>query len=102
MAGRRVIAAGARSRIPQPDRGLHGLIFSALDPVYRGVDSTLGYFKVAAFIHQGELAAIGYVVDQSPQLADLPEVPRPGAIEDVPPLGPFRTFQALLSPHSPG
>ncbi|MBT2597926.1 hypothetical protein J7I92_22380 [Arthrobacter sp. ISL-72] len=66
------------------------------------MDSTLGYFKVAAFIHQGELAAIGYVVDQSPQLADLPEVPRPGAIEDVPPLGPFRTFQALLSPHSPG
>lgn len=45
---------------------------------------------------QGELAATGYVVDQAPQLAGLPGVPRPGAVEDTPPLGPFRTFQAPL------
>jgi endonuclease G len=71
-----------------------GPIFSGIDPVYRGVDIPLRYFKVAVFIHEGELAATGYVVDQSPQLAELPDVPRPGAVEDVPPLGPFRTFQA--------
>ncbi|MFE4837948.1 DNA/RNA non-specific endonuclease [Arthrobacter sp. NPDC056691] len=73
-----------------------GPIFSNLDPVYRGVDIPLGYFKVAAFIHEGELAATGYVVDQTPQLAELPDVPRPGAVEEAPPLGPFRTFQAPI------
>jgi endonuclease G len=70
-----------------------GPIFSALDPVYRGVEIPLRYFKVAAFIHQGELATTGYVVDQSPQLGELPNVPRPGAVEEAPPLGPFHTFQ---------
>jgi DNA/RNA endonuclease G (NUC1) len=73
-----------------------GPIFNELDPVYRGVDIPLRFFKVAAFIHEGELAATGYVVDQTPQLADLPDVPRPGALDDVPPLGPFRTFQAPI------
>ena len=86
-------AAQYRSRIVV----FTGPIFSAFDPVYRGVDIPLRYFKVAAFIHQGELAATGYVVDQSPQLADIPEMPRPGAVEDVPPLGPFRTFQVPIS-----
>jgi DNA/RNA endonuclease G (NUC1) len=85
-------AAQYRSRVAV----FTGPVFSALDPVYRGVDIPLRYFKVAAFIHEGELAATGYVVDQSPQLAELPDVPRPGAIEDVPPLGPFRTFQAPI------
>ncbi|MDQ0864838.1 DNA/RNA non-specific endonuclease [Arthrobacter globiformis] len=73
-----------------------GPIFSTLDPVYRGVDIPLRFFKVAAFIHEGELAATGYVVDQTPQLADLPGVPRRGITEDVPPLGPFRTFQTPI------
>ena len=48
-----------------------GPMFSDIDPVYRGVDIPLRYFKVAVFLHQGELAAVGYVVDQTPQLADL-------------------------------
>lgn len=43
----------------------------------------LRYFKVAVFLHQGELSAVGYLVDQAPQLADLP-------------LGPFRTFQTPI------
>ncbi|GGI01406.1 DNA/RNA non-specific endonuclease [Arthrobacter liuii] len=43
-----------------------GPIFSAVDPVYRGVEIPLRYFKVAVFLHQGELSAIGYVVDQAP------------------------------------
>lgn len=73
-----------------------GPIFSDLDPVYRGVDIPLRYFKVAVFIHQGELAATGYVVDQTPQLAELPDVPRPGAVDEAPPLGPFRTFQVPI------
>ena len=73
-----------------------GPIFGDLDPAYRGVDIPLRYFKVAVFIHEGELAATGYVVDQTPQLAELPEVPRPGALDEAPPLGPFRTFQTPI------
>jgi DNA/RNA endonuclease G (NUC1) len=73
-----------------------GPIFSDFDPVYRGVGIPLHYFKVAVFIHDGELAATGYVVDQAPQLHELPDVPRPGALDDVPPLGPFRTFQTPI------
>lgn len=52
-----------------------GPIFSDVDPVYRGVEIPLRYFKVAVFLHQGELSAVGYVVDQTPQLADLPDMP---------------------------
>ncbi|MEV7647829.1 DNA/RNA non-specific endonuclease [Arthrobacter sp. NPDC089319] len=73
-----------------------GPIFSGHDPMYRGVEIPLRFFKVAVFIHQGELAAVGYVVDQTPELSELPDVPRPGAIDDVPPLGPFRTFQTPI------
>jgi DNA/RNA endonuclease G (NUC1) len=73
-----------------------GPMFGDTDPIYRGVDIPLRFFKVAAFLHQSELAATGYVVDQTPQLADLPEIPRPSAIDDVPPLGPFRTFQVPI------
>ncbi|UEL29228.1 DNA/RNA non-specific endonuclease [Pseudarthrobacter sp. L1SW] len=85
-------AAGHRRRIVV----FTGPIFSDVDPVYRGVDIPLRFFKVAAFIHEGELAATGYVVDQTPQLAEMPDVPRPGALDDTPPLGPFRTFQAPI------
>lgn len=70
-----------------------GPVFGETDPVYRGVDIPLLYFKVAVFLQDGRLAATGYVVDQTPQLADLPDVPHPGAVDEAPPLGPFRTFQ---------
>ncbi|TAP38778.1 DNA/RNA non-specific endonuclease [Arthrobacter sp. S39] len=73
-----------------------GPVFGDTDPVYRGVEIPLLFFKVAAFLQDGELAATGYVVDQTPQLADLPDVPRPGAVEEAPPLGQFRTFQVPI------
>ncbi|MFE4227069.1 DNA/RNA non-specific endonuclease [Arthrobacter sp. NPDC056886] len=73
-----------------------GPIFGDTDPVYRGVQIPLKFFKAAAFMHHGSLAATGYVVDQTPQLADLPDVPRPGALDEAPPLGPFRTFQVPI------
>jgi DNA/RNA endonuclease G (NUC1) len=73
-----------------------GPIFGHSDPMYRGVDIPLKFFKVAVFIHRGELAATGYVVDQTPSLADLPDVPRPGVTDEAPPLGPFRTFQVPI------
>jgi endonuclease G len=73
-----------------------GPIFSELDPVYRGVDIPLQFFKVAAFLHDGGLAATGYIVDQTPQLGELPDIQRPGVSGDAPPLGPFRTFQVPI------
>ena len=42
------------------------------------------------------MAATGYVVDQTPQLDDLPETPPQGVSDDAPPLGPFRTFQVPI------
>ena len=62
-----------------------GPIFGDTDPVYRGVQIPLKFFKVAAFMHDGFIAATGYIVDQTSQLADLPDVPRPGALDDPPP-----------------
>lgn len=60
-------------------------------------------FKVAVFLNNDSLAATGYIVDQTPQLKNLPDVPRPGAVsdstgggDDAPPLGPFRTFQVPI------
>lgn len=73
-----------------------GAIFGDNDPLYRGVHIPLQFFKVAAFMYDGGLAATGYVVDQTPQLAELPDVPKPGAREEAPPLGPFRTFQVPI------
>ena len=74
----------------------HCLAPSQSDPVYRDVQIPLKFFKVAAFMHAGSIAATGYVVDQTPQLADVPDVPRPGALGEAPPLGPFRTFQVPI------
>lgn len=73
-----------------------GPIFGAKDPIYRGVDIPLKFFKVAVFLYQDELAATGYVVDQTEVLADLPDVPKPGVTEEPPPPGQFRTFQVPI------
>jgi endonuclease G len=73
-----------------------GPIFSERDPVYRGTEIPLMYFKVAAFLLSGQLAATGYVVDQTPQLRDLPDLEQPGATDEAPPLGPFKTFQVPI------
>ena len=62
-----------------------GPMFGDTDPVYRGAQIPLKFFKVSAFMHNGSLAANGYVVDQTPQLADLPDVPRPGSLDEAPP-----------------
>jgi DNA/RNA endonuclease G (NUC1) len=73
-----------------------GPIFGENDPVYRGVDIPLLFFKVAAFLQDGELAATGYVADQTAQLGELPDVTHRKAADEAPPLGPFRTFQVPI------
>ncbi|MGI9825065.1 DNA/RNA non-specific endonuclease [Agromyces sp. Marseille-Q5079] len=71
------------------------------DPPYRGIRVPLRFWKIAAWNRSsaadgaGELAAAGFVLDQSP-LVDTTEfaAPAPG---EVPPLGPFRTFQVPIA-----
>lgn len=96
LAGAGVLPAGERGGQQPAVVVFAGPVFSETDPVYRGVDIPLRFFKVAAFLHHGELAATGYVVDQTPQLDDLPGIPRQGVTDDAPPLGPYRTFQVPI------
>ena len=82
---------------------LTGPVLAADDPPYRGVAIPLRFFKVAAFLDAGALAATGYVLDQSPQLEDLPGVPGaptlvlPDADGGPPPLGAYRTYQVPIA-----
>jgi endonuclease G len=60
------------------------------DPPYRGILVPRRFWKVAAWVSDGELRAAGFVLDQS-RLIDVDE---PGA---VPPLAGFRTFQVPIA-----
>ncbi|MCF6525092.1 DNA/RNA non-specific endonuclease [Streptomyces sp. JJ36] len=68
------------------------------DPVYRGVQIPLRFWKAVAFLDRGELAATAYVLDQSPDLDDAHRaLTLAEAAGDPPPLGAFRTFQAPVA-----
>ena len=56
------------------------------------------FWKVAAFLQDGALAAAAYVLDQSPDLSRDAERALAGAtVGAPPPLGPFRTYQVPVS-----
>jgi len=77
---------------------LAGPVLDPGDPPYRGVQVPLRFWKVVAFLQDGELAATGYLLDQSPLIEDLPrEIAEAMAAGRIPPLGPFRTFQLPIS-----
>lgn len=78
--------------------GLHlsvftGPVFADDDPLYRGVEIPRLFWKIAAWVtgDDQQLASAGFVLDQTPSLdqIDLESL----TATDVPPLGPFRTFQ---------
>ncbi|MET1008386.1 MAG: DNA/RNA non-specific endonuclease [Propionibacteriaceae bacterium] len=82
-------------------------VLADADPVYRGVQIPLQFFKVAAWSlapdiadAPGVLAATGYVLDQTPELDDE-ELARATAREleagNPPPLGPYRTYQVPVA-----
>lgn len=78
-----------------------GPVLDRRDPGYRGVQIPLRFYKVAAFIDgdraRTDLAATGYVLDQTPLVDDLPEAfGQAEAAGQAPPLGPFRTFQVPI------
>ncbi|MFG2334340.1 DNA/RNA non-specific endonuclease [Streptomyces sp. NPDC048604] len=77
---------------------LTGPVLQDSDPPYRGVQVPLRFWKVAAFMLDGALAATGFVLDQSPDLARDADRALLGATAGAPPpLGAFRLYQAPVS-----
>lgn len=75
-----------------------GPVLEAGDPPYRGIQVPLRFWKVVAFVHEGRLAATGYLLDQTPLIDDLDAaLARAAAAGEVPPLGGFRTFQVPIA-----
>ncbi|MFC7022158.1 DNA/RNA non-specific endonuclease [Promicromonospora thailandica] len=74
-----------------------GPVFGADDPPYRGVRIPRLFWKVVAWVGPGDvLRSTAFVLDQTPQLDDarLSEITAQAlARDDIPPLGPFRTYQ---------
>jgi len=73
-----------------------GPVLAGTDPLYRGTRIPLRFWKIAAFVDTGDLAATGYVLDQTP-VVDLTETVGPRAAGEAPPLEPFRTFQVPIA-----
>ena len=79
---------------------LTGPVLAEDDPTYRGVAIPLRFWKVAAFLDGGELASTAYVLDQSPLIDDATSAGAAAtdpAVEQAPPLGPYRTFQVPVA-----
>jgi endonuclease G, mitochondrial len=75
-----------------------GPVLDPADPPYRGIQIPLRFWKVAAFVQDGELAATGYLLDQTPLVTDLEAaMAEASAAGEIPPLGPFRTFQVPIA-----
>jgi endonuclease G len=78
-------------------------VLAADDPMYRGVQIPQLFWKIAAWTATMDgptvLRAAGFVLDQSPQLADLDldAVRNQSLIAGFPPpLGPYRTYQVPI------
>jgi endonuclease G len=80
-----------------------GCVFAPDDPAYRGVSIPRRFWKVAAWSTRSSplsLRAAAFVLDQTPQLeeTDLRAVTAWAlAVGELPPLGPFRTFQVPVA-----
>lgn len=69
-----------------------GPVLADDDPVYRGVGIPRLFWKVAAWAAEdGRLRATAFVLDQASLVAGIQ------AADEVPPLGPFRTFQVPVA-----
>jgi endonuclease G, mitochondrial len=75
-----------------------GPVLDPADPPYRGIQVPLRFWKIAAFVQDGGLAATGYLLDQSPLVDDLTAVlEEAAAAGEPPPLGAYRTFQVPIA-----
>ena len=76
---------------------LAGPVLDPADPPYRGIQVPLRFWKVVAFVQDGALAATGYLLDQTPLVDDLGAALEETVPGQLPPLGPFRTFQVPIA-----
>ncbi|WP_425955697.1 DNA/RNA non-specific endonuclease [Xylanimonas sp. McL0601] len=93
---------------------LTGPVLAADDPIYRGIGIPRRFWKIAAWAvarwqmpsgggpvtQTVGLAAAAFVLDQTPLLDDAAlaqATARALAVDDAPPLGPFRTFQVPVA-----
>jgi endonuclease G, mitochondrial len=76
---------------------LAGPVLDPADPPYRDVQVPLRFWKVVAFVQDGALAATGYLLDQTPLVDDLGAAIEETVPGQLPPLGPFRTFQVPIA-----
>jgi endonuclease G, mitochondrial len=76
---------------------LAGPVLDAADPPYRDIQVPLRFWKVVAFVQDGALAATGYLLDQTPMVDDLGAAIEETVPGQLPPLGPFRTFQVPIA-----
>ena len=75
-----------------------GPVLDPADPPYRGIRIPLRFWKVVAFVQDGQLAATGYLLDQTPLVDDLDAaLAGAEAAGTAPPLGAFRTFQVPIA-----
>jgi len=75
-----------------------GPVLDPADPPYRGIRIPLRFWKIAAFVQDGRLAATGYLLDQTPLVHDRDRAFRAAAAAGaLPPLGAFRTFQLPIA-----
>ena len=79
-----------------------GPVLAGDDPPYRGVQIPRRFYKIAAWAspldHRVELAATGYVLDQTPELPDLEAATARALLAgEPPPLGPYRTYQVPIA-----
>jgi endonuclease G len=73
-----------------------GPVLADDDLPYRGVQIPRKFWKIAVWTMEGQLAAAGFLLDQSPLLGkeELARAIKERLLADEPPpLGPFRTFQ---------
>lgn len=73
-----------------------GPVLAETDPLYRGTRIPLRFWKITAFVDDGQLAATGYLLDQTP-LVNLTDTAGPRTAGVPPPLGPFHTFQVPIA-----
>ena len=77
-----------------------GPVFADDDPEYRGVRIPRRFYKVAAHLREHgdggapQLASTGFVLDQTPLVADVVRAP---SAQEVPEIGGFRTFQVPVA-----
>ena len=71
-------------------------VLDPADPFYRGVQIPRRFWKIAAWIAQSELAATGYVLDQTDLIDPILAADALVAGAEPPPLGAYRTFQVPL------